>query len=53
MPGLALCSQAVFQGVFILAKAGYGPEVAAGWVDHLRRYLEKLFARPNAKEART
>ncbi len=40
---LALHTQAVLQGAFILAKAKGGPEVAAQSVDHLRRYVELLF----------
>jgi TetR/AcrR family transcriptional repressor of nem operon len=42
---LALHTQAVIQGSFILAKAHGGPEVAAESLDHLRRYLEGLFGR--------
>ena len=45
--GLALHSQAVLQGAFILAKAksvsGGGPEVARESVVHLKRYIEMLF----------
>lgn len=40
---LALHTQAVLQGAFILAKAKGGPEIAADSVDHLRRYVELLF----------
>jgi TetR/AcrR family transcriptional regulator, transcriptional repressor for nem operon len=40
---VALYTQAVIQGAFILAKAKHGPEVAAACLDHLRRYLEMLF----------
>jgi len=40
---LALYTQAVLQGAFILAKAHGGPEVAEMMVDHLRRYVELLF----------
>ena len=40
---LALYTQAVLQGSFILAKAKGGPAVAAECVDHLRRYIEMLF----------
>ena len=40
---LALHTQAVIQGAFILAKAQQGPKVAADCLDHLRRYLELLF----------
>lgn len=43
---LALHIQGVLQGAFILAKAKQGPETAAASVDHLRRYLEMLFAAP-------
>ena len=42
---LALHTQAVLQGAFILAKAQGGPEIAAESVDHLRRYIELLFDR--------
>lgn len=40
---LALHTQAVLQGAFILAKAKGGAEVAAETVDHLIRYMELLF----------
>lgn len=40
---LALHTQAVLQGAFILAKAAGGAEVAAASVDHLRRYITLLF----------
>jgi len=43
---LALFTQAVLQGAFILAKAHGGPEVAAECVGHLRRYIELLHASP-------
>lgn len=42
---LALHTQAVLQGAFILAKAKDSAEVAAASVDHLRRYVELLFGR--------
>lgn len=42
---LALYTQAVIQGAFILAKAKGGPQVAAECIDHLRRYIELLFQR--------
>ena len=42
---LALHTQAVIQGSFILAKAHGGAEVAGESIDHLRRYLEGLFGR--------
>ena len=41
--GLALHTQAVLQGAFILAKATGEASVAAESVDHLRRYFELLF----------
>ena len=41
---LALHMQAVIQGAFVLAKAKGGPEVALDCLDHLRRYVELLFA---------
>jgi TetR/AcrR family transcriptional regulator, transcriptional repressor for nem operon len=40
---LALHTQAVIQGAFILAKAMGGAEIAADSIDHLRRYIEMLF----------
>jgi TetR/AcrR family transcriptional repressor of nem operon len=40
---LALHTQAVLQGAFILAKAKGGAAVAADSIDHLRRYVELLF----------
>ena len=40
---LALHTQAVLQGAFILAKATGGAEIAADSIDHLRRYVEMLF----------
>jgi TetR/AcrR family transcriptional regulator, transcriptional repressor for nem operon len=40
---LALFTQAVIQGAFVLAKARHGPEVAAECLHHLRRYLETQF----------
>jgi TetR/AcrR family transcriptional repressor of nem operon len=46
---LALYTQAVIQGSFILAKAKGGPEVAATSIDHLRRYIELLFGRSGCK----
>jgi TetR/AcrR family transcriptional repressor of nem operon len=41
---LALHTQAVLQGAFVLAKAKGGAAVAADNVDHLHRYLELLFS---------
>jgi TetR/AcrR family transcriptional repressor of nem operon len=40
---LALHTQAVLQGAFILAKASGDASIAADSVDHLRRYVELLF----------
>jgi TetR/AcrR family transcriptional regulator, transcriptional repressor for nem operon len=40
---LALHTQAVLQGAFILAKAKGSREIAAESIDHLRRYIELLF----------
>ena len=40
---LALHTQAVLQGAFILAKATGGAAIAADSIDHLRRYIELLF----------
>jgi TetR/AcrR family transcriptional repressor of nem operon len=40
---LALHTQAVLQGAFILAKARGGAAIAAASIDHLRRYIELLF----------
>ncbi len=40
---LALHTQAVLQGAFILAKATGGAAIAADNIDHLRRYIEMLF----------
>ena len=47
---LALHTQAVLQGAFILAKAADGAAVAADSVNHLRRYIELLFNQPRKKE---
>ena len=47
---LALHTQAVLQGAFILAKAKGGAQVAAESVDHLRRYVELLFEQPKHQE---
>jgi TetR/AcrR family transcriptional regulator, transcriptional repressor for nem operon len=43
---LALHTQAVLQGAFVLAKANGSAAVAVESVGHLRRYLELLFNRP-------
>jgi TetR/AcrR family transcriptional repressor of nem operon len=50
---LALHTQAVIQGAFILAKAKNGPGIAADSIDHLRRYIENLFRRPKAGASAT
>jgi TetR/AcrR family transcriptional repressor of nem operon len=47
---LALYTQAVLQGAFILAKSKGGPEVARDCLAHLRRYLLQLFQRPTSKK---
>ena len=47
---LALYTQASIQGSFILAKAQHDVGIAAACIDHLRRYLELLFARPHAED---
>ncbi|HEY2527467.1 MAG TPA: TetR/AcrR family transcriptional regulator [Xanthobacteraceae bacterium] len=50
---LALHTQAVLQGAFIVAKAKDNADVAAASVDHLRRYLELLFRPAMRKEKET
>jgi TetR/AcrR family transcriptional repressor of nem operon len=40
---LALHTQAVLQGAFILAKASSDAAIAGESIDHLRRYVELLF----------
>jgi TetR/AcrR family transcriptional repressor of nem operon len=47
---LALHTQAVLQGAFILAKARGNARVAEESVDHLKRYVELLFHPTNPKE---
>ena len=49
--GLALHTQAVLQGAFILAKATQDSSVAAASIAHLRRYLEHLL-QPSPRERR-
>jgi TetR/AcrR family transcriptional regulator, transcriptional repressor for nem operon len=49
---LALHTQAVLQGAFILAKAKGNAAVVEASIDHLRRYVELLFGRPAKKTAR-
>ena len=48
---LALHTQAVLQGAFILAKAKNGSAVAEDSIDHLRRYVELLFRHLHQGEA--
>ncbi len=43
--GLALHTQAVLQGAFILAKCKGGPQVARDMAGHLKRYIELLFSK--------
>ncbi|MEZ5741755.1 MAG: TetR/AcrR family transcriptional regulator [Burkholderiaceae bacterium] len=45
---LALHTQAVIQGAFVLAKATGDAQVALDSIDHLRRYIERLLDRPPA-----
>ncbi len=47
---LALHTQAVLQGAFILAKAKGGPAVAIDSVDHLKRYIKLLFTADSPAE---
>ena len=49
---LALHTQAVLQGAFILAKAKGHAAVAEDSIDHLRRYVEFLFCRPKKSASR-
>ncbi|GAB2182959.1 TetR/AcrR family transcriptional regulator [Roseibium sp. LAB1] len=42
---LALHTQVVLQGAFVLAKAGNAPSIATDSIDHLKRYVEQLFGR--------
>lgn len=46
---LALHTQAVLQGAFILAKATGGADAAIQSVEHLRRYVELLFQRDKSR----
>ena len=50
---LALHTQAVIQGVFVLAKGTGRAEIAADSIDHLRRYIEMLFGVGNEQELRS
>jgi TetR/AcrR family transcriptional repressor of nem operon len=49
---LARHTQAVLQGAFILAKAAGDADVARESVDHLRRYVELLFAQGSSEPPR-
>jgi TetR/AcrR family transcriptional repressor of nem operon len=49
---LALHTQAVLQGAFILAKAKGNAAVVEASIEHLRRYVELLFRRPKKKASR-
>jgi TetR/AcrR family transcriptional repressor of nem operon len=49
---LALYTQAAIQGAFVLAKSKHNRDVATSCLDHLRRYLELLFAEPKSQEER-
>lgn len=46
---LALHTQAVLQGAFILAKAQGGPEIALEMAAHLKRYVALLFKKPTGE----
>jgi len=48
---LALHTQAVLQGAFVLAKATGDADAAVESIDHLRRYIELLF-KPQARKAK-
>jgi len=50
---LALHTQAVLQGAFILAKAKGGATIAAASIDHLHRYIELLFQPAKRKTKET
>jgi len=50
---LALHTQAVLQGAFILAKAKDDAKIAAASIDHLRRYIELLFTTTKQKGTRS
>jgi len=47
---LALYTQSVLQGAFVLAKAKNASEVGRECLAHLRRYLGHLFHQPTSKE---
>lgn len=48
---LALHTQAVLQGAFVLAKAKGGAPIAADSIDHLHRYLTLLFRSDSGKQS--
>ena len=50
---LALHTQAVLQGAFIIAKARGDAQAAAASIDHLRRYIELLFKPSTLKRKET
>jgi len=50
---LALHTQAVIQGAFILAKSGGGAQIAADTIDHLIRYVKLLFGLAEASAPAT
>jgi TetR/AcrR family transcriptional repressor of nem operon len=45
---MALFTQAVIQGAFVLAKAKHGPEIAADCLAHLKRYIKGQLGSPDA-----
>jgi TetR/AcrR family transcriptional repressor of nem operon len=47
---LALYTQATIQGAFILAKAKNDPAVSIAMIGHLKRYIELLFGKVQARE---
>ncbi len=49
---LALHTQVVIQGAFVVAKAHGDARVATDAIDHLKRYFELLFQRPRAHPPR-
>lgn len=50
---LALHTQVVIQGAFVVAKAHHDPRVATDAIDHLKRYFELLFQRPRTHSTRS
>ncbi len=48
---LALFTQSVLQGAFILSKASQSPEIAQASVRHLRRYVQDLFRNPGDNDS--